>query len=313
MSDIDDAKEMLGAGYPAAIIEQPHKRSVLRDSMAEEETSAWVKLSTAFKPHIKELRGAPLSVWLFLSLSINRDGVAFPAVRTIAEQIGYSHQGVLDAIAVLEEKGYLTVRRGERRYNLYEPEFASVGRGKEPSVNSVDQSENGQVSTPNRSTFPPDRSSGLDLNKRNKNNKTGIETANMPFDWKLAHGEEITSADLPKSDEALHEFERAFGFGQLPWRSKTEWSRFAKFVERVYAQDRGVWSDYVQWRAGKGKYSAFSNRKIRENPTAFMDTGYPEFEASKMYEPKTIMNPVKEVEDAIPNPYRKPDILTRDG
>lgn len=158
-------------GEPAAVIEQPRSRLVLREGLGEEWTVAWVKLSTAFKPHIKELKGSPLAVWLYISLSIGKNGVAFPAVRTIAEDTGYSHQGVLDAIEVLEGKGYLKVRRGERRFNLYEPEFAAIGRTNDPSetVNSVDSSGAiGKVLPVNRSTFPPNESSGLDLNKKNK-------------------------------------------------------------------------------------------------------------------------------------------------
>lgn len=80
--------------------------------------------------------------------------------------------------------------------------------------------------------------------------------------------------------DSLHDFERAFGFGALPWYSNTTWDKFAKWI----IKQGGAWfADYVIWRNGEGKYKAFSNKKIRENPAAFMDTGYPEYEASKMY------------------------------
>lgn len=182
---ITDALEMLGAGHqPPAIIEQPRSRMVLRETLGEEWTVAWVKLSTAFKPHIKNLRGAPLAVWLYISLSINEKGVAFPGIRTIAEDTGYSHQGVLDAIAILEEKGYLNVRRGERRFNLYEPEFAAIGKTNEPSetVKSVESTQLSQVLPPNESTFSPNESSGLDLNKKNKNklDLVDLELSKLP-------------------------------------------------------------------------------------------------------------------------------------
>ena len=174
---VTEALELL-SGEPAAIIEQPRSRLILRETLGEEWTVAWVKLSTAFKPHIKNLRGAQLAVWLYISLSINEKGVAFPGVRTIAEDTGYSHQGVLDAIKELEEKGYLKVRRGEKRYNLYEPEFAAIGKTNEPSesVNSVDSSPTSQLLPPNESTFLPNESSGLDLNKKNKRNKKESKT-----------------------------------------------------------------------------------------------------------------------------------------
>jgi hypothetical protein len=135
-------------------------------------------LSTAFKPHIKELRGAPLAVWLFISLSIDKSGKAFPGIRTMANQLGYSHQGVLDAIETLERKGYLGVLRGEKRYNIYQPEFAAIGRGKEP-VNSLDSSDNESTFSPNESTFSPNESSPLDSNKRNKSNKNIANKKNL--------------------------------------------------------------------------------------------------------------------------------------
>lgn len=174
---IAEAMDLL-AGEPAAIIEQPHVRYLLRDGLDEQWTVAWVKLSTAFKPHIKELRGAPLAVWLFISLSINKSGIAFPGIRTIADETGYSHQGVLNAIATLEEKGYLKVRRGERRFNLYEPEFAAIGQTNEPSgsVNSVDS-----TFPADESTFSPDESTSLDSNKINKNKQEKRDSDSVIF------------------------------------------------------------------------------------------------------------------------------------
>ncbi|HAR45960.1 MAG TPA: hypothetical protein DCS05_07270 [Nitrospiraceae bacterium] len=58
---VTEAMELLN-GEPAAIIEQPRARLILRNGLDEQWTVAWVKMSTAFKPHIKELHGAPLAV-----------------------------------------------------------------------------------------------------------------------------------------------------------------------------------------------------------------------------------------------------------
>lgn len=111
----------------------------------------------------------------------------------------------------------------------------------------------------------------------------------LPLDWKIQAGIEITQADLDNErikKECPIRFEEAFSFGKLPWSSNKTWEAFENFVVKVYSLDNQVWLDYVKWRDGDGKYKAFSNKKIRENPQMFMDTGYPEFEASKIYRPK---------------------------
>lgn len=101
--------------------------------------------------------------------------------------------------------------------------------------------------------------------------------------WAILAGAEIDNTANILAKEATDAFEQQFGFGSLPWNKDSTWEKFYKFVIRIYTQDKNVWRDYVVWRNDKGKYTAYSNRKIRENPVAFMDTGYPEFEASKMY------------------------------
>lgn len=178
---LTEALEMLN-GQPAAIIEQPRPQLTLRDGIGEEWTVAWVKLSTAFKPHIKALKGSPLAVWLYISLSINKQGVAFPSMQKIADETGYSRQGVVDAIAILETLGYLKVRRGERRFNLYEPEFAAIGKMNEPSgcVNSVDSSGRCVKSVDTLSKVnAPNESTPLYTNKNNKSQLDSSEIAKI--------------------------------------------------------------------------------------------------------------------------------------
>lgn len=87
-----------------------------------------------------------------------------------------------------------------------------------------------------------------------------------------------------KAISACVAFERVFGFGTLPWGSNTTWEKFAKFVRAVHEKDTAAFGNYVVWRAGAGKYNGYSNKKIRENPQAFMDTGWPEFESCKTSE-----------------------------
>ena len=208
-----EAMEMLGKGYgnePAAIIESPSRKMYLRDSMDEQYSPAWVKLSTAFKPHIKELRGSPLAVWLFISLSIDKSGKAFPAIATIAKETGYSRQGVMDAITILERKGYLAVRRGERRFNFYEPEFAAIGKGKEPTemVNSVDHLKKESSISAKESSLPPQMVNPTllkqeELDKQEYGDKSPIDPASLPLDWKIASGAKITAGDFKTEEQSF--------------------------------------------------------------------------------------------------------------
>jgi hypothetical protein len=96
----------------------------------------------------------------------------------------------------------------------------------------------------------------------------------------------ILAFQKPDDKPILDDFERSLGFGALPWYSNTTWEKFRRFVIRTAGSNPDVWRDYAAWRMDGGKYKAFSNRKIRENPAAFMDTGYPEYEACKMYRPQ---------------------------
>lgn len=243
---VTDAIEMLGKGYePAAVIEQPTKKLVLRDDIGEEWTVAWVKLSTAFKPHIKNLKGSPLAIWLYISLSINKDGVSFPGIRTIAEATGYSHQGVLDAIQVLEEKGYLHVRRGERRFNIYQPEFASIGRTKEPSetVNSVDSrsSKKPDESTfpADESTFSPNESTLLDLNKKNKKEQENT-TAEIFKSYEANIGA-ITQIMSARLIEAIDTYPKEWileSFGIAVSRNARNWSFCEAILKRWQANGK---------------------------------------------------------------------------
>jgi biotin operon repressor len=257
-------------GEPAAIIEQPRARTVLRAGMGEEWTVAWVKLSTAFKPHIKEIRGAPLAVWLYIALSVNKQGVSFPSINKIAEDTGYSRNGVMDAIKELEERGYMKVRRGERKFNLYEPEFAAIGRTNEPSNESTQFTS--PVLPPDESTFSPDESSVLDLNKSNKN-KPDLLDMLLEQEQKA---QPIRNACLMFETAML-----GSTVSQWPWDSNAKWQKFAKWVT---TQEPSQFTAYADWRKKDGKYQAMSNNKIRQDPQMFMDTGWPTFLAhTSMY------------------------------
>lgn len=148
--------------------------------------------------------------------------------------------------------------------------------------NGIPISPNGNTNLPNGNTNLPNGEilnspdSALTQPKRKAQTIEEAIWSGQPVTEDLLEGEK-------KKEQAFIEFESTFGFGTLPWNSNSTWDKFAKFIIKCAKDDPGWPADYVQWRAGDGKYKAFSNRKIRENPQAFIDTGYPEYDACKMY------------------------------
>jgi hypothetical protein len=209
-------------------------------------------------------------------------GWCFPSLETLGKDLGKSKQAVGRDTIALRKLGYLDVyhrhdkETGGRRSNLYRLKFDLPIQ---PDVDGVSTSKVDGAST-----------SEVDINVPSNapSNALSNSRISMPLEWIIAHGQEVSQDDQDKTileKQAVDEFERVFGFGTLPWSSNSTWTKFQKFVVKVYTADPGVFKDYVAWRRDAGKYTAFSNKKIRENPAAFMDTGYPEFEASKMYAP----------------------------
>jgi DnaD/phage-associated family protein len=130
--EIEEGLDMLGKGYehPSIVIERPRVVAEKQPTgeFVERTIPAYVKFSTAFKDELKNISGSALKVWTYIILSINEQGIAFPGIRTIAEDVGLSHQTVITAINELEAAKLLSVVRGERRVNLYQPsdEFVAI-------------------------------------------------------------------------------------------------------------------------------------------------------------------------------------------
>jgi hypothetical protein len=112
--------------------------------------------------------------------------------------------------------------------------------------------------------------------------KTDEDRPAYGVDWIISHGLDVTQQDLDKAKKqaaiAPNKFEAALGFGSLPWYTTNVWTRFAKFVTEIYNADPLAFGNYLVWRASDaGKYKAMSNKQIRLNPQAFMDTGWFDF------------------------------------
>lgn len=296
-TETKDALEMPGKGYDHPSLEiVPASSSIQRrgKEFLERETPAFVKVSTAFKDELSEIDGNDLKVWFYIALSINRlSGTANPGIRTIALGCGLDKDTVSRAVKRLEAHGLLTVDRESKKYNIYQAtDYVSANKSV-PMVGTVEKSvpiDNESVPTKPESV---PISWGLNQSNQSNHNKPWNEKfSNMPLDWLIASGMEIPEnifAEAQAKKLATDTFEKALGFGQLPWASNTTWEKFYKWVVKIHAEYPTMFQEYADWRKGDGKYKHMSNKQIRMNPLSFIDTGYPEFEASKMYaKPKEI-------------------------
>lgn len=115
----------------------------------------------------------------------------------------------------------------------------------------------------------------------------------FPIEWLIAHGNPVDQAQIDKlvmAKTACDKFEQVFAFHSLPWSVNGPWEQFERWVVKIYSDYPTMFQEYVDWRndktKGGGFYKAMSNKQIRTNPLMFIDTGYPEFEAGKMYQGK---------------------------
>lgn len=111
------------------------------DGMREYISGVWVKITASFRnKHLRNLKGSRLSVWLCIVLHINEKNDSHPSIETICRETGYSNREVIDCIRELEGGKYLTVVRGQEKYNIYHVNFgAAFGKGKAPTSEETSQ------------------------------------------------------------------------------------------------------------------------------------------------------------------------------
>lgn len=310
-TEVADAMEMLGKGYDDPSLEIVPASSTLQrrgKEFLEKETAAFVKVSTAFKNELAEIDGNDLKVWFFIALSVNRlTGTANPGIRTIAAGCGLDKDTVSRAVKRLEGHGLLTVDRESKKYNIYQPaDYVSANKSV-PTMGTIEKSVPIQgESVPTNDESVPTRWGLNQSNQSNQKKPWDEKFSNMPLDWLIASGMEIPVEllrELQAKKLATDTFEKALGFGALPWATNAAWEKFYKWVVKIYAEYPTLFQEYAEWRKGSGKYDAMNNKQIRMNPQAFIDTGLPAFEAFKMYAgPKEIQ---QEPPRSIPAAWQK--------
>ena len=280
IDELAEANELIKR-YPSVTIEPPRKTMERNECRYFDEVKhpAWIKFSTAFKKEMKDIKPNALRVWIYIALSVDYNGTAYPGVRTIADALGVSHQTVLTATAELETLGLLTVTRGMKKHNFYHvsDDFVTIGKGKEP-VQKLDSSgDMSQENNPMSQSYTPDESSPLDLNKKeqevNKNNKNSLKkdiASRGGLGWGIAL--DLPSEELARLSETENsikertdEYERAMGYSPLSWGSK-DLEPLAKFLSKQTPEDI---RSFAEW--SKNPYNGLSPAKARQFPRLVID------------------------------------------
>lgn len=170
---------------PSVEIEPARTTIERRDGEFKEvEKPAFVKISTAFKNELPNISGDALKVWLFISLSINRNtSRANPGLRTISTGVKLAINTVQKAIKELEGHKLLSVNRDTRHYNIYEvPEYVSANKA-EPTVSNGD-TDTQSVSNPSQSVSNSGQSvsPSVILNQRTRENQNTSSLSSKDYE-----------------------------------------------------------------------------------------------------------------------------------
>lgn len=211
-------------------------------------------------------------------------------INKLADAAGLSRNGAKDGAEAAEKRG--TFKRSnpeeqtEAEWELSVEEAETPWSASDHPLHPVTNPSQPVTTTPP----PSDPQVGVKESKKKLSKETQAAVLKGGIGWLVAAGEQVDQSvidDAVLANDARNTFEKVFGFGTLPWSSNDVWTKLEKLVVQGYKDNPGWIAQYVLWRNGDGKYTAFSNRKIRENPQMFIDTGYPEFVASKAYQKLT--------------------------
>ena len=254
---VTDAIAMLGAGYASIEIEPPRRtmKRIGRGEFEEVENPAWIKFSTAFKNELPDIDGNALKVWIFIALSVNYKGDAFPGIQTIANAIGLSHTTVISHIKSLEELGILSVRRGERRVNIYNvaDDYVKIGHGepvKKLESSDATSKENVPTSKENASTSK----AGLNLTRINQNEQDDMQDTIKKANKKMDAYLEMMNTDGIKTEARRASIQSYLG-ERLHVNTETKaWREFAKYADGQQQKYGEKIETFVSWLLGQDKF-----------------------------------------------------------
>jgi hypothetical protein len=124
--------------------------------LGEETTRIYAQMDVEMRQHLHILKGAPLAVFLAISLHANEHGWAWPSRDLLARETGYNKNTVSDAIARLcgnDKHDPITID-GHRLMLRYQPQDGNSGEFDSahylifPTPKQVAQYENSQLELP---------------------------------------------------------------------------------------------------------------------------------------------------------------------
>lgn len=75
----------------------------------------WIKLSIGFRPYLAQLSGNEVKAFLAIGLRINKEYEAWPSLRTIGDECGFSRQTALRCVNRLKGLELIEIIHGQRK------------------------------------------------------------------------------------------------------------------------------------------------------------------------------------------------------
>ena len=295
---MSEEKQPYGNESQAATISPPRTIMALSDGgLIEYNVWGWVKISANFIKHIKKLKGAKLSIWQTMALSIDENGECSLSSNELAELTGYSRSEVIESQKELDGMGYLTVTKKSGKRNIYKPEFAARGYNSptEEPVQKNDQSRKTTSPVPSLESASDQSSlseekSDPSIKRVKRVNTTyqpkGIETA-------MWQGRPVTEEDLPEFENrekpAIDAFEQALNipanWNWYPAKTTDEkvWRDFRAYLVGLYEADNQCFVKYAQWRRKPYAKGAVSITTIKRDPSIFASSWAEYLASETMY------------------------------
>jgi hypothetical protein len=211
----------------------------------------------------KRITDAQFRTLAALGTFTDEEGWCWPSLTTIGEMCGKTKQTAGRDVIALKKLGYLEIypryrEDGSRTSSKYRLKF------------DLPPQHDGRVPPQYDSTLQPSRPDVT--THRTTQGKGDLVDAIL----QMASPKELAEK------MAVEAFEKALGVTGWPFYTKTSFERLRRFITKIHQEQPNAFQEFASWRNSEaGMYKAMSNKQIRLQPEMFMDTGWPDFLASR--------------------------------